>query len=412
MAFNFGCDEKLLSSSEHSDVKRWPTEGEKVGLFDADTVPYIVGYTSTEHEYLQFKRAKHPFETDVWKSKISHASYIINSTLAAAGCDAAMFYLTDSFKNFRLNIGTLKEYKGQRRVEKPPFFRELKDWIRAYHHAKRSNLCEADDEISMEAWRRHLAFAKEHGDDMLFTPTHRRFSGFCILSQDKDLNIIPGLHNSVGKDCDPLNEIWVDRIGWLEPEYKEVEVNDYEFWPLFNGKEVNPKNLFSMKISEHGISPAPYHQLKEEETGWEKKHIWYSLDIHGIAREQDTVTRGARKGEGKYKRLKVGRKVKQNIDKLKGAGLLFFYAQIITGDAVDNYPGLPGYGPKKAFDILDGAKDEFSMYQRVLAAYREYYRKSEKALTMLTEQGQLAWMQTKKFELWQPPTKEKGSFPL
>ena len=412
MAFDFGCDEKLLSVSEHSDVKRWPTNGEMVALFDADTIPYIVGFTSTEFEYLQFKRAKFPFESDTWKSKISHASFIINSTLAAHNCDAALFYLTDSFKNFRLAIGTCKEYKGQRRQEKPPFFQELKDWIRSYHQAKMSNLCEADDEISMEAWRRHAAFAKEHGVDALFTDMHRKFCGFKILSQDKDLNIIPGLHGNIGKDADPLNEIWVDRIGWLEPKYKDSEVNDYEYWPVFNGKELNPKHLFALITREHGIVPAAYNQLKEEEIGWEKNHIWYTLDAKGVAREQDTVTRGARKGEGKYKRIGVGKKIKQNIDKLKGAGLLFFYTQIIMGDAVDNYPGIPGCGPKKAFDILDGCTDEYEMYIKVLTAYRDYYRKSDKALTMLTEQGQLAWLQTKKFELWEPPTKEKGSFPL
>jgi hypothetical protein len=247
---------------------------------------------------------------------------------------------------------------------------------------------------------------------MLFTPTHKWATGFCILSQDKDLNIIPGLHNTVGKDCDPLNEIWVDHIGWLEPKYKEVEVNKYEYWPLFNGKELNPKHLFSMKIKQHGIFPAPWNQLVEEENGWEKKHIWYSLDSNGVAREQDTVTRGPRKGEGKYKRLKVGKKKKQNIDKIKGAGLMFFYSQILTGDAVDNYGGIPGIGPKKAYTILEGANTELDMYQRVLAAYCEYYQKPDKALAMLIEQGQLAWMQTKKFELWEPPTKERGSFPV
>jgi len=412
MAFDYGVYEKLMSVSGYSDVKRWPTDGEMVGLFDADTVPYIVGYTSTEHEYLQFKRAKHPFETDVWKAKISHASHIINSTLAAAGCDAAMFYLTDSFKNFRLAIGTQKEYKGQRKQEKPPFFQEIKSWIRSFHSAKMSNLCEADDEISIEAWRRHVEFATANGKENLFTEMHRRFSGFCILSQDKDLNIIPGMHNTVGKDCDPLNAIWVDRIGWLEPKYKEVEVNAYEYWPLFNGKAVNPKHLFTFDDKDEELTPRDFSWVQEEENGWEKQYLWYSIDLKAHAHCQDTVTRGARKGEGKYKRIKVGKKMKQNIDKLKGAGLIFFYAQVIMGDAVDNYPGLPGYGPKKAFDILDGASTEYEMYHRVLAAYREYYRKSDKALERLTEQGQLAWMQTKKFELWEPPTKNKGSFPL
>lgn len=411
ISFDFGVDEKLLQSSYQAEVKRWPTSGEKVGLFDADTIPYVVGYTSSEHEYLQHKRELEISKgSDMLTAKIQHASHLINSTLAASGCDSALFFLTNSDKNFRLNIGTLKEYKGHRKQEKPPFFNEIKEWIRVFHEAKMSNLCEADDEISIEAWRRHAQFAKENGTDLLFTDTHRRFSGFCILSQDKDLNIIPGLHNTVGKNCDPSNEIWVDRMGWLDPKYKEVEVNEYEFWPLFNGRELNPKHLFS--FHKDSLNTASYNQLQEDQEGWERKYIWYTLDSKGIASAQDTVTRGARKGEGKYKRIKLGKKTKQNIDKLKGAGLMFFYAQIIMGDPTDNYPGLPGYGPKKAYDILDGAKTEYEMYLRVLDAYTEYYRKPDKALTLLTEMGQLAFMQTKKFELWQPPTIEKGSFPL
>ena len=410
--FDYGVDEKLMQTSDYADVKVWPRDGEMVGLFDADTVPYIVGYTSTEHEYLQFKRAKSPFETDVWKAKINHASHIINSTLAGSGCDSALFFLTDSFKNFRLNIGTQKEYKGQRKQDKPPFFQEIKDWIKKFHKAKMSNLCEADDEISIEAWKRHAQFAKEYKKDSPFTEMHRKFCGFCILSQDKDLNIIPGLHNTVGKDACIENEIWVDRIGWLEPKYKEVEVNKYEYWPLFDGEGINPKHLFTFDEEDEEITPRDYAWVKEDENGWEKKYLWYNIDSKAKVHCQDEITRGPRKGEGKYKRIKVGKRNKQNIERLKGAGLLFFYAQIIMGDAVDNYPGLPGYGPKKTFDILDGSTSEYSMYLRVLDIYKEYYRKEDRAIERLVEQGQLAWMQTKKFELWEPPTKERGSFPL
>ena len=91
---------------------------------------------------------------------------------------------------------------------------------------------------------------------------------------------------------------------------------------------------------------------------------------------------------------------------------MFFYAQLIMGDQVDNYPGLPGKGPKAAFDILDGAEDEMDMYRRVNSAYKDYYPNKEYALEKLTEQGQLAHMLTRRFELWQPPTKERGTFPL
>jgi len=410
MNFDYGVDPNLMIASDHSETKRWPTDGELVGLFDADTIPYLVGYTSTEQEYLSFKRAKSPYDTSIWKAKINHVSHIINSTLSVAGCDAALFYLTDSFKNFRLEVGTLKKYKGQRKLDKPPFFKEIKSWIRSYHSAKLSNLCEADDEISIEAWRRHKIFAKENGVENLFSDMHRKFSGFCILSQDKDLNMIPGLHNSVGKLTNKDNEIWVDRIGWLDPKYKEVEVNAYEYWPLFDGKELDPRDLFTFRPC--SLHPVSHFEVVCEDSGWEREYTWYCLDDKAKAQEQDTITRGPRKGEGKYKRVQVGTKIKNNITKLKGAGLLFFYAQIIMGDSVDNYPGIPGSGPKRAYEILEGAKTEYDMYCRVLKAYTQYYINKDKALDMLIEQAQLAWMQTEKFELWQPPTKEKGSYPL
>lgn len=409
MEFDYGVDSKLLSSNQ-GEVKRWPTDGNKVGLFDADTIPYLVGYTSSELEYLKFTRSSDKFESDIWQDKIRHASSIINSTLEGTGCDAALFFLTNSEKNFRLNIGTLKEYKGQRIKEKPPFFHELKKWMQDYHCARMSKMCEADDEISIEAWRRHKLFAEENGVDSLFTPAHRVANDFIILSQDKDLNIIPGLHNTVGKSG--LDDVWVDRKGWLEPKYKESEVNGYEYWPLFQGEGVDPIGLVSFKIREHGIFLSPYRDLKEEENGWEKKHIWCKLDSRMNVQEQDKFLRGVHKGLGKFKRLSSGKKTTQTVSKLRGAGLMFFYAQLIMGDQVDNYPGLPGKGPKAAFDILDGAEDEMDMYRRVNNAYKDYYPNKEYALEMLTEQGQLAWMQTSKFELWQPPTKERGSYPL
>ena len=42
MSFDYGVPEELLQVSDSSEIKRWPTEGEKVGLFDVDTVPYSV----------------------------------------------------------------------------------------------------------------------------------------------------------------------------------------------------------------------------------------------------------------------------------------------------------------------------------------------------------------------------------
>lgn len=73
-----------------------------------------------------------------------------------------------------------------------------------------------------------------------------------------------------------------------------------------------------------------------------------------------------------------------------------FYKQILTGDRVDNIPGLKGIGPKKADKILGDAKTEQELFTAVLAAY-------EGDILRMTEMGQLLWIRRKENELWQPP---------
>jgi 5'-3' exonuclease len=76
--------------------------------------------------------------------------------------------------------------------------------------------------------------------------------------------------------------------------------------------------------------------------------------------------------------------------------LYTFYTQVLTGDRVDNIPGLHGIGPKKAEKILKGCKTEDQLYEAVLKAYdnNEEY---------LCEQAQLLWIRRKPNQLWRKP---------
>ncbi len=76
--------------------------------------------------------------------------------------------------------------------------------------------------------------------------------------------------------------------------------------------------------------------------------------------------------------------------KIKGGGFLFFAAQLLTGDGVDNIPGLPRCGPVKAFEILEGIEDEDSALNAVREAYRA--KLGEDYSTYLQEQSDLLWM--------------------
>lgn len=111
--------------------------------------------------------------------------------------------------------------------------------------------------------------------------------------------------------------------------------------------------------------------------------------------------------------LTLERKADGTVKKLSGAGLKFFYAQMIIGDAVDNYKGIPLKGPKFAYDLLDKCKDEKSLYMAVLGAYKKKfgygavklknYRGGYRvgtAFDLMLEAGRLAHMAQFSGDIW------------
>jgi len=75
-----------------------------------------------------------------------------------------------------------------------------------------------------------------------------------------------------------------------------------------------------------------------------------------------------------------------------------FCLQLLTGDRVDNIPGLEGIGPKKAAKALQDA----STKEELLKAAFKKYQELGHSLDYFTEQGQLLWLRRTEGELWQP----------
>lgn len=80
----------------------------------------------------------------------------------------------------------------------------------------------------------------------------------------------------------------------------------------------------------------------------------------------------------------------KSIDKIVGGGYLFYASQMLTGDVVDNIPGLPKCGVKGAYEAL---KECDSVYQAFRTVVRMYKTKMEEGWKdYFLEQHQLLWM--------------------
>lgn len=101
------------------------------------------------------------------------------------------------------------------------------------------------------------------------------------------------------------------------------------------------------------------------------------------------------------------------IKKLRGTGMKFFYSQLLQGDQVDNYTGIPRMKLMDIYTLLEPCKNERELYEATLSAYKKKYGPTESYITnfrgggrmmkpheIMHEQGRLAHMQQSKGEIW------------
>lgn len=239
-------------------------------LIDGDVILYEIGFASETGWQGEYPP---PF------SYVEEMLYqrVMQICDTVGGTEPPTFFFTGG-SNFRIEIATLKPYKGNRKDKKPFHYLNLKYYIQNMYDWKMAENLEADDLMALE---------------------QVNCQNTIICTRDKDLRQVPGWHFS---------------------------------WELANQPQFGP--------------------ILVEGYGWIK--------------------------------------LSEDKKKLVGVGDKFFLSQCITGDAVDNIPGLPKYGPDKAFKILEATTTYQEGLEAVTEAYKGFY--GDLWEKMLLEQGRLLWM--------------------
>jgi len=231
-----------------------PSLENATALIDGDILVYRIGFASDDDEE---------------KFAISRMGNYIQELIRPDYVDDFLGYITGS-SNFRYQIANEKEYKGNRSdARKPNHYESLRNYL-------------------TEKWGFELVEGEEADDAIGIAAYGMRAGAFCIMSLDKDLDMLRGWHYNFVKDI-----------------------------------------------------------------------LYYITEAEAIKN---------------------------------------FYTQILTGDRVDNIPGLHGIGPKKAEKILKDCHNERQLFAAVLEAY-------EDNLELLTERAQLLWIRRKKDQIWLPSLK-------
>lgn len=137
-------------------------------LVDADILLYRVGFATKDDE---------PVENCLHSGKL-----MVESILERfPGRSWHQLYLSGP-KNYRNDIATMYVYKGNRDPDaKPKYYSELKEYYTRYWDAIVTDGIEADDAIGIEQYR-------------------NKDKSTCIVTIDKDLDMIPGWHYRFTKD--------------------------------------------------------------------------------------------------------------------------------------------------------------------------------------------------------------------
>ena len=189
-------------------------------LIDGDIFAYEFG-AATDDQY-------HPLSWPLVQARVQSR---ISGILEATNADDYQIYLTSEDKsNFRIDLATIKPYKGHRPSEKPHHYERIREFLIKHRGAIEVHGMEADDALSIEQWKNLLETSTPDPNNNAGINGRYlddRLANTVICSRDKDLDMVPGYHYSWSAGKQKEKEMWwQDEIGGLRCFYSQLLTGD------------------------------------------------------------------------------------------------------------------------------------------------------------------------------------------
>ena len=195
-------------------------------LVDGDEIIYRAGFSSERNIYYavdgdMFHRYRYKKEADdsgyekiitrkeIDSEEIAIANLInvVHTYLSGFDYDDYTIYLGKG-DNFRDDIATIQPYKGDREESKKPIhYSLLKDYLVSKYIIEYTEGMESDDGMSIAQWTRWCQGLKRDS---------------CIVTQDKDLNMVPGWHHNPVKN----EKFFIEEDEAMKTFYKQMLTGD------------------------------------------------------------------------------------------------------------------------------------------------------------------------------------------
>lgn len=165
-----------------------------------------------------------------------------------------------------------------------------------------------------------------------------------------------------------------------------------KLWPSYKANRKQPKPKHYEALRNHLI------KVELSEVAWGQE----ADDALGIAQDETTIICSIDKDLLMVEGWHYNFVRDEHFEVTKEEGLRNFYRQLLTGDTVDNVPGIFGIGPKKADDLLANCFFEDEYNEVVLKAYKDYFPhcSKEAVINHINIIGRLLYIRRKEGEEW------------